>query len=273
MTSGRNRLSRRQVLRSGAALVATMFAGCGGPLRNNRLGPVSTGQDGLRAGSGRGRLRARPRTPESGVAPAGLLPLGLDRDRDGFLFVPSRAQAGEPLPLVLMLHGAGASGMDGLGPFLDRADEAGLILLAPTSRGRTWDLLLGGYGPDVAFIDQALEQAFGRYPVAAGRVSVEGFSDGASYALGLGVTNGDFFGRIVAFSPGFTPPSSQRGRPAVFVSHGTSDDVLPIDRCSRRIVPALRRSGYEVHYREFEGGHEIPADIIQDALVWLRGGA
>ncbi len=202
----------------------------------------------------------------------GVQPLGLERGRDGYLFVPSRARLDASLPLVVMLHGAGGNGMHGLGPFLDRAEDGAVILLAPESRGSTWDVLMGGYGPDVDFVDRALEHTFSRYDVDPGRVAVEGFSDGASYALGLGLANGDLFGKIVAFSPGYVPPSREEGRPSIFVSHGIGDDVLPIDRCSRRIVPSLRRRGYDVRYREFDGGHEIPGDIIDDALEWLRGG-
>lgn len=169
-----------------------------------------------------------------------------------------------------MLHGAGGDGMGGLAPFHRRADESGLILLAPESRGRTWDVLLGGYGPDVDFIDRALAHTFDRYAVDAEQVSAEGFSDGASYALGLGLANGDLFRRIVAFSPGFAPSPRGDRRPEVFVSHGTADEILPIDRCSRRIVPALREQGYDVRFLEFEGGHEVPEDIVDDALAWLR---
>ncbi len=49
----------------------------------------------------------------------------------------------------------------GLDPFHNRADDAGLLLLAPESRGRSWDVILGGYGlggyaPYVEFIDRAL---------------------------------------------------------------------------------------------------------------------
>jgi predicted esterase len=168
-----------------------------------------------------------------------------------------------------MLHGAGGTADNGLDPFLARADEAGTILLAPESRGRTWDVLLGGYGPDVAFIDRALQQTMSRYPVDPARVAVEGFSDGASYALGLGLANGDLFSSVVAFSPGFTPPGPSSGRPRFFVSHGVTDDVLPIDRCSRRIVPQLRRRNYAVEYREFDDGHTIPAEISDEAMAWL----
>ncbi|MFP5319132.1 MAG: hypothetical protein ACLGI2_12685 [Acidimicrobiia bacterium] len=54
-----------------------------------------------------------------------------------------------------MLHGAGGDAAGGLDPWLARAYEAWLILLPPESRGRTWDVILGRFGPDVDFIDDA----------------------------------------------------------------------------------------------------------------------
>jgi phospholipase/carboxylesterase len=44
---------------------------------------------------------------------------------------------------------------------------------------------------------------------------------------------------------------------------------LPIDQTSRRIVPELERNGYEVRYREFAGGHSIPAEIAREAVEWF----
>jgi phospholipase/carboxylesterase len=64
-------------------------------------------------------------------------------------------------------------------------------------------------------------------------------------------------------------PGEPRGRPRLFVSHGTRDAVLPVSRCSRRIVPEAERAGYEVRYREFEGPHTVPADIAREAAEWL----
>ena len=60
-----------------------------------------------------------------------------------------------------------------------------------------------------------------------------------------------------------------QGRPRIFVSHGTADQILPIDQCSRVIVPRLRMLKYDVTYREFEGRHEMPADVFGDALRWM----
>ncbi len=215
-------------------------------------------------------MLSRPTPPPPyPVPPTGLLPLGLDSGRDGLLYVPQGYDGAQKSPLALMLHGAGGDARSGISHFLDLADAAGLILLAPESRGRTWDALAGGYGPDVAFIDRALGQTFDRLAVNAGRLAVVGFSDGASYALSLGLTNGDLFTRVIAFSPGFAAPAVRRGKPPVFVSHGTRDRVLPIDRCSRRIVPRLGREGYEVRYREFDGPHTVPPAVAREALEWF----
>jgi phospholipase/carboxylesterase len=51
------------------------------------------------------------------------------------------------------------------------------------------------------------------------------------------------------------------------VSHGIDDRVLPIDPCSRRLVPALRNSGYDVDYREFDGGHTVPPEMVTAAIA------
>jgi phospholipase/carboxylesterase len=75
----------------------------------------------------------------------------------------------------------------------------------------------------------------------------------------------------VAFSPGFVAPPRRLGRPDVFVSHGVDDPVLPVERCSRRIVPALRRAGHRVEYRELAGGHVVPPAVAAEAARWLVG--
>jgi dienelactone hydrolase len=130
-------------------------------------------------------------------------------------------------------------------------------------------VVLGAFGPDVAFVDQALAWTFERCAIDPSYVAVAGFSDGASYALSLGLANGDLFERVMAFSPGFVAPAPPQGRPRLFLSHGTADTVLPIDRCSRRIVSLLRQADYDVTYQEFDGPHTVPPDIAQTAVAWF----
>ncbi len=57
-----------------------------------------------------------------------------------------------------------------------------------------------------------------------------------------------------------------------YLSHGTGDRLLPIERCSRRIVPRLEREDYEVRYREFDGPHTVPGSIAHEALDWFTSG-
>ncbi len=218
-----------------------------------------------------GRLRARPGRPTGEPSP-GLRYLEQGGARGGYLYVPAGYREERPRPLVVLLHGAGEDARDGLAQLREHADAAGLILLAPTSRGPTWDVVVGRgrYGPDVAALDMALEQIFSSHAVDPSRVAVGGYSDGASYALSLGLTNGDLFTHVLAFSPGFVAPAGRVGSPRFFVSHGTRDGWLPIDLCSRRIVPDLERAGYEVRYREFEGPHVVPPGIGREAVEWLN---
>ena len=227
--------------------------------------------DDARGDASEGRLGARP---QGGRRHAGSPRPGLQRVSSGgggLLYIPSTYSPDRRWPLVVLLHGAGSDARSGLAPLAHLADGAGAILLAPSSRDRTWDAVLGGYGPDVASIDALLEDVFGRLSVDPKRLAIGGFSDGASYALSLGLANGDLFTHLIAFSPGFISPGRRRARPAVYVSHGVRDGVLPIDRCSRRIVPSLRRGGYRVDYREFAGGHTVPREVARAALEWLTG--
>src|SRR5262249_33046159 len=141
----------------------------------------------------------------------------------------------------------------------------------PDSRGSTWDAIRRGFGRDVTFINRALERVFDTLPIDATRIAVGGFSDGATYALSLGLINGDLFSRVIAFSPGFVIEENPNGKPELFISHGTADEILPIERCSRPIVRNLKDRGYQVTFREFNGGHEIPSEIAREALQWVAG--
>jgi predicted esterase len=216
------------------------------------------------------RLLARPHPPGRSAPAPGLHTLALGGQRDSYLFVPSASAEPRPAPLVLLLHGAGGHAHDGLGMLLHLADRKGLLLVAPASGGPTWDLIAGrSYGPDLALLDGALDHVFGRCAVDPSRLAIGGFSDGASYALSVGLNNGDLFTHVLAFSPGFAGPGTRRGRPAVFISHGTRDPILPIDPCSRSIAPQLEARGYPLRYREFDGGHTIPPEVAEDAVDWL----
>lgn len=219
-----------------------------------------------RAGGG-ARLVARPGTGVTGTLASG--PLGLATgDRDGVVQMPATRRAAAA-PLLLWLHGAGQSGAGSLRRIGPAADAAGVVVVAPDSRGTSWDAIRGDFGDDIAFLNRVLTHVFARVPVDPARITIGGFSDGATYALSVGLANGDLFPQVMGCSPGFIVQAPAQGRPRVFISHGRSDNILPIDRCSRVIVPRLQSMRYDVTYREFDGRHELPPGIATEAMTWM----
>jgi phospholipase/carboxylesterase len=212
-------------------------------------------------------IEVRPVPLRLALAP-GEHRLGLDDVRDGVIYVPRVRHPGDARPLAVMLHGAGGSGGRMRFSFA-LAEEFGVAVLAPDSRDGTWDFVRGGFGPDVAFIGAALQHVFERVAVDPTHLAIGGFSDGASYALSLALANGRLFTHVLAFSPGFIVRTRPRGRPRIFVCHGTADRVLPINQTSRRIVTDLQDYGYTVRYREFSGPHTVPPDLAREAFAWF----
>ena len=243
-----------------SALLVLVLAGCaGGPPPNVRIEAVPVPET--------VRLHARP---EPGFHPAepGLRRLGLASARDGLLFVPEAARS-RPVPLLVMLHGAGGSPESIWPAVKSDAEEHGVAVLLPQSRGWSWDYHLGNFGVDLLFIDAALAETFRRVSVDASHVALGGFSAGATMALSLGPPNGDLFGWVFAFSPTGIADTGQVGHPAFLIAHGLQDGLVPIASTSRAIVPALRSAGYRVVFREFSGDHEVSPDAVHEAFSLL----
>jgi predicted esterase len=226
----------------------------------------------LAAAPASAQLQARP------AIVAMTLPPGVSRiGKNAQVYRPKNASAAA-LPLIVLLHGAGGDAGRFLGEFKSIADQRGAILLAPKSAGRTWDLQprRGGgasFGRDASNLDAALAELFAKAPVDRERVVLLGFSDGASYALSLGLANPQLFRAIVALSVGgvFPPPSIDETQ-RVFFAHGRRDPVLPFANVQRRIVPGLERNGLEPRVHWFNGGHVMDQDALDEGLDFALGG-
>jgi predicted esterase len=138
-----------------------------------------------------------------------------------------------------------------------------LVIVAPAAAGTAWSTGT----TDVRFVDRALRAAFARCRVDPGRVAIGGFSSGAGMTLWLGLANGDLFRSLLVFSGADSFPAERRGKPRVFVAHGTLDDVIPIELGGDRIVARLRGDGYHVTYKRFRGGHQVVPSVARAAVL------
>jgi phospholipase/carboxylesterase len=237
------------------AVACSLAAGCGGGQMVTRIG-------------------ARPAAPTIASAP-GAHPLGLGGPtlrwgvRDGTLYIPKSA-ALRPVPLLVLLHGGGGRANYFRFTF-PLAEELGVVILTLDARDNTWDGIDSPYGPDVVFLDDALRYTFARVAVDPRRIALGGVSDGGSFALSVGMANGDLFTHLVAVAPGFfAPPSPPVGRPLIFVAHGTRDNIYSVEGTRNHLVPRLQDAGYEVTYREFDGPHSVLPPTARDVMEWLK---
>lgn len=187
---------------------------------------------------------------------------------------PASAPAG-PLPLLVLLHGAGGYPPGFLQKMEPVADRLGIMLVAPHSVGQTWDVvenMAAGDDPwrgsDARRVDQVLADLFKRSAVDPSRVVLLGFSDGASYALSLGASNPKLFPTVIALSPGMMAPPRRVDRAQrIFIAHGRDDRVLPFAITSD-IADTLAHAGAKVRFRPFAGGHHIDPEALTEALQW-----
>jgi phospholipase/carboxylesterase len=219
-----------------------------------------------------GRLSFRPgAAPDQPALPAGRHQLGIAEERDAVLVVPENLPADRPAPLLVMFHGAGGSA-DKVLPFLiEHAQQRGFLLLLPQSQFPTWDLVIGGNGPDLERLEQALGEVASRFPVDPAHLGFAGFSDGGSYALSAGITNGDVASHVLVFSGGFMSVFRQNGAPRIFIAHGLEDEQLPIETSARPHVARLQAAGYDVAAVEFKGPHRIEPAVVALAMEFFLG--
>jgi predicted esterase len=221
-----------------------------------------------------GRLSFRPDSaaPDQPPLPPGLHGLGIAPERDAMLHVPPGIDARRPTPLLVMFHGADGSA-DRVLPFLQaHADSRGFLLLAPQSQFPTWDLVIGGNGPDLERLERALAAVDARFSIDPAHLAFAGFSDGGSYALSAGITNGDVVSHVIVFSGGFMSVFLQHGAPRVFIAHGLADEQLPIETSARPHAAKLKAAGYDVSLVEFNGPHAIHPPAVALAMDFFLGG-
>jgi phospholipase/carboxylesterase len=209
-----------------------------------------------------GRLSFTHTTPSEPPLPAGRNELGIAQERDAVLYVPATLAPDRPAPLVVLFHGGGGCAEKILPILEEQAELNRFLLLAPQSIFPTWDLVIGGNGPDLERLDQALAAVAAHYTLDPLHLAFAGFSDGGSYALSIGLTNGRFITHIIALSAGFMSVMLQEGAPRVFIAHGLADEQLPIATSGRANASKLQQAGYDIRYVEFMGNHSVQPSIV-----------
>jgi predicted esterase len=208
-------------------------------------------------------------TPPGSGPPVGQSPLGLSDDgRDGIVYIPKSYREDTPAPLLIMLHGF-AGWADEMTSTYALAEEFGVVVIAPESRSIRWGQASPGFDDDVRYIGAAYRKVTRSVNVDPDRVGLGGRSDGAGYALSMGLAYGDIFNHLIILAGGQMTPIRRKGTPKIFIAHGVRDMQMPVELTGRLYATRLKEDGYDVTYREHDGGHATPAAIVREAFAWL----
>lgn len=226
----------------------------------------------LLGGAITGRMSFRPGAAPTGAPlPPGRHGLAFDEGREAVLIVPEGLAPDEPVPLLVMFHGAGGEANRVVPHLVPLLRARRFLLLAPQSMYPTWDIVIGGHGPDIERLDAALSMVASRFRIDPTRLAFAGFSDGGSYALSMGLTNGDVASHVIGLSAGFMNTFAQNGTPKVFLAHGRSDSQLPAQSTAQPHAHRLLESGYDLTLLPFDGDHVIVPWVVARAVDFFLG--
>src|SRR5262249_29296927 len=158
--------------------------------------------------------------------------------------------------------------------WLREARSRGVLVLAPTSRDKTWSIM-GRDDADAAPLQDMVEAVVARYPVDRGRVLLTGMSDGATYALLCGLRDGMPFTHLAPLCGVLHPYlfangdlEHARSRP-IYLVHGALDWMFPL-HVAHMTRDALSAAGAHLVYRELEDlSHTYPRDENPGILGWM----
>ena len=191
------------------------------------------------------------------------------------LLVPEKIDPDRLYPLITVLHGAGRQDEALAKACRDEPDRRQALFLTPRSVSPTWDLIVGSDRVDLDFLEYAYDLIYRRYPIHPRRQALLGYSDGASYALSVGLSNPHVFSDVMGWAAGFklVDPNAMRAgapRPRVLLEYGTHDPLFPFEMIALPMRDELRRLGYEVEFRVDKGGKHWPSSDFQpEALDWF----
>jgi poly(3-hydroxybutyrate) depolymerase len=193
-----------------------------------------------------------------------------------YLFVPDHAKKDPPMPLIVLVHGAGGSGLDQLEAWRSLAERHGIILLAPNIRNSAadWDQLYDH--PE--WIRDAVNEVGRKHPVDGRRMYLWGYSAGCMFSFYFAFLESRYFaaaavhgGVIENFKFQMADFAVRKVPFAYYI--GTKDQWWTVQQ-TRATRDALTARAFPVHYVELNGAdHRFfmrAEEITSDAWKYMK---
>lgn len=194
-------------------------------------------------------------------------------------------------PLLLLLHGYGSNEEDLFSFANELPDEYYVI-----SARAPYDLMYNSFAwyainfdadeNKFSDIEQAqssrvliatfIDELVANYPIDGNDVTLIGFSQGSILSYAVALTYPQKVQRVVAMSGYLNTEMADEkyatndfSRLKIFASHGTVDQVIPVD-WARNSIPKIKALGIEIEYKEYPVGHGVAPQNFLDLKNWLQ---
>ncbi len=197
-------------------------------------------------------------------------------------FLPTGYEPNYPYPLLVFLHGEGASAESvlKLAPWLSRRNFIciGLRGPVPCPEGEQADRYSWGREAEQDVVEEyvlrSIEQTRRKYHIHSERIYLAGFHEGTEPVYRLGLTQPEKFAGIVALNgclpregrPLFRPSEVRKLR--VLIGHGLDNTTTPVAlaRADQRL---LFTAGLDVEFKCYATNHAIHPDMLRDVNRWI----
>ena len=193
-------------------------------------------------------------------------------------------------PAIILLHGYGSNEED-LFSFATELPEEYYVISARAP----YDMMYGSYAwyainfdadeNKFSDLDQArssrdlivdfIDECIAKYAIDAEKVTLIGFSQGAILSSAVALSYPEKINHVVALSGYLNTEIATEDylknnvtKVKFFVSHGTVDQVIPVD-WARKTKPVLENLGIDVVYKEYPIGHGVSPQNFYDFKDWL----
>lgn len=193
-------------------------------------------------------------------------------------------------PLLLLLHGYGSNEEDLFSFAAELPDNYYVI-----SARAPYDMQYGSYAwyainfdadeNKFSDYDQArssrdlianfVDELIANYPIDENNVALIGFSQGAILSYATALSHPEKIQKVVAMSGHLNLDLAEENYQSndfsnlkIFASHGTVDQVIPVD-WARKAPVGLEKLGIKTTYKEYPIGHGVSPQNFYDFKNWL----
>ena len=193
-----------------------------------------------------------------------------------YLYVPSPAKDGRPMPVIVLMHGAGGDGLGQAAAWIRIAEANNIILIAPNiaNSARAWDELY----EHPEWIRGAIDEVGKSRPVDGRRMYLWGYSAGGMFSFYFAFLESRYFaaaavhgGVIENFKYQMADFAVRKVPFAYYI--GTRDQWWTVDQ-TRATRDALTSRQFPVHYVELKGAdhdfHARSEEVTGDAWKFMK---